>query len=138
MPLTVTTEPALTVVGATLVTVGLFTRRVNFVLDVEPLSVCTVITPDVVAHGTTAVIAVAEIDLMSAGTPLNETVASDEKFVPVIVTTDPASADLGVNVVTVGANCGAVVNSTSMLVSAFIVKVQVVEIPQAGIDHPAI
>ena len=83
---------------------GLFTRRVNFALDAVPLSVCTVIAPEVEEQGTTAVIVVAVIDLISAVTPLKETVASEEKFVPVIVTTDPASAYFGENAVTVGAN----------------------------------
>ncbi len=72
-------------------------------LSADPLGVVTVILPDVAPAGTTVVISVAETTVKSvAGVPPNFTLVVPVSFVPLMVTTVPASPLSGVKLVIVG------------------------------------
>jgi hypothetical protein len=67
-----------------------------------PLGVVTVILPVVAPVGTVAVICVELLNVNAVGTPLNFTLVTPVKFVPVTVTTVPTAPLVGVNDVIVG------------------------------------
>src|SRR5258707_757630 len=90
-------------VGATVVVVGDRVTTVNAVLLVAvPAGVVTLSGPVVAPTGTVAWIAVAEVTVKLALTPLKATAVAPVKLVPLIVTFVPTGPLLGVKPVIVG------------------------------------
>src|SRR2546426_1392329 len=105
VPLIVTPVPTGPLVGAKLVIVGAFeTMTVNALeLVAVPPAVVTLSGPAVAPLGTVAWIAVAELTVKFALTPLNVTAVAPVKFVPLIVTLVPTGPLVGAKLVIVGA-----------------------------------
>jgi len=101
VPVMVTVVPTVPDVGVNLVTVGAGT--VKLVLDVPvPTAVVTLRGPVVAPAGTLALIDVAVLVTMVAGTPLKVTAVALPRLVPVMVTLLPAAPEVGVKLVITG------------------------------------
>src|SRR5438477_562074 len=99
----VTLVPSGPLVGAKLVIVGALTTVNASVLVAVPPDVVTLSGPVVAPAGTVAWIAVAEVTVKVALTPLNVTEVAPRKFVPLIVTLVPTGPLVGVKLAIVGA-----------------------------------
>src|SRR2546428_13849850 len=103
VPLIVTLVPTGPLVGVKLVIVGALATTVNVLaLVAVPSGVVTLSGPVVAPAGTVAWIAVAEVTVKLALTPLNVTAVAPVKFVPLIVTLVPTGPLVGVKPVIVG------------------------------------
>jgi len=101
VPLMVTVVPTAPVVGVNLVTVGAGT--VKLVLEVViPAAVVTVRGPVVAPVGTVALMAVAVLVTIVAGTPLKVTARAFARLAPVMVILLPTAPEVGVKLVMVG------------------------------------
>ena len=101
VPVIVTVVPAAPVVGVNLVAVGAGT--VKLVPEVAvPTAVETLMGPVVAPFGTVALIDVAVLVTMVAGTPLKVTAVALPRLVPVMVTLLPAAPEVGVKLVITG------------------------------------
>ena len=103
VPLIVTLVPTGPLVGVMLVTVGGLTTVNALGLVAVPSDVVTFTGPVVAPVGTVACIAVADVTVKLALTPLNITAVAPLKFVPLIVTLVPTGPLVGVTLVIVGA-----------------------------------
>jgi hypothetical protein len=104
VPVIVTTVPTGPLVGVKLVMVGVGTVTINEdVLVAEPLDVVTVICPVAAPAGTVTMICVAVLEVIVPFTPPpKRTAVAPVRFVPVIVTDEPAEPLTGVKPVMVG------------------------------------
>ena len=103
VPLSVTLLPTGPLVGVKLVSVGAGMTVKLLVLVAVPPGVVTRSGPVVAPVGTVAWIAVPEVTVKLALTPLNVTVVAPVKFVPLIVTLVPTGPLVGAKLVIVGA-----------------------------------
>src|SRR5438128_5912883 len=99
----VTLVPTGPVVGVKLVMVGGFTTVNAPVLVAVPPDVVTLSDPVVAPTGTVAWIAVADVTMKLALTPLNVTDVAPPKFVPLMVTLLPTGPLVDAKLVIVGA-----------------------------------
>src|SRR5207245_137037 len=102
VPLIVTLVPAGPLVGAKLVIVGGGTTVNAALLVAVPAGAVTLSGPVVAPAGTVAWIAVAEVTVKLALTPLNATAVAPVKFVPLIVTLVPTDPLAGAKLAIVG------------------------------------
>jgi hypothetical protein len=102
VPLMVTLVPTDPLVGAKLAIVGGLTTLNAPVLVVVPPGVVTLSGPVVAPAGTVAWIAVSEVTVKLAFTPLNATVVAPVKLVPLIVTLVPTDPLVGAKLAIVG------------------------------------
>jgi hypothetical protein len=106
VPVMTTLVPAAPLAGVKLAIVGAGVggaSTVKFVaLVAVPIPVRTVIRPVTAAAGTVAIICVAVLDLIVASTPPKRTSVAPPRFVPVIVTDEPAIPLVGEKLVMVG------------------------------------
>jgi hypothetical protein len=103
VPVIVTDNPALPLVGEKSVIVGAGMTVKLVMLVAVPPGVVTVIGPVVAPAGTVAVIRDGPLTLKSALAPLNRTAVAPLKFVPLTVTDVPALPLVGEKLVIVGA-----------------------------------
>src|SRR2546426_11520292 len=104
VPLMFTLVPTGPLVGVKLVIVGALATTVNVLaLVAVPPGVVTLSCPVVAPADTVAWIAVPEVTVKLALTPLNVTAVAPVKFVPLIVTLVPTGPLVGVKLVSVGA-----------------------------------
>src|SRR5437016_7677977 len=102
VPLIVTLVPTGPLVGVKLAIVGGLTTVNELALVAVPPRVVTLSGPVVAPAGTVARIAVSEVTVKVALTPLNDTDVAPEKFVPLIVTLVPTGPLVGVKLAIVG------------------------------------
>src|SRR5207302_1671092 len=102
VPLIVTLVPTGPLVGVKLAIVGGLTTVNELALAAVPPGVATLSGPVVAPAGTVARIAVSEVTVNVALTPLNDTDVAPVKFVPLIVTLVPTGPLVGVKLVIVG------------------------------------
>ncbi len=102
VPLIVTLIPTAPLVGAKLAIVGGLTTVNELLLVAVPPGVVTLSRPVVAPAGTVAWIAVAELTVKLALTPLNATAVAPVKFVPLMVTLIPTGPLVGAKLVIVG------------------------------------
>ena len=102
VPLMVTLVPTGPLVGAKLVIVGGSTTVNALELGAVPPGVATLSGPDLAPAGTVAWIAVSEVTVKLALTPLNLTEEAPVKLVPLMVTLVPTGPLVGVKLVIAG------------------------------------
>src|SRR5205807_40164 len=102
VPLIVTLVPTGPVVGERPAMVGALTTVNELALVAVPPGVVTLTGPVVAPAGTVARIAVSEVTVKVALTPLNDTAVAPVKFVPLIVTLVPTGPLVGVKLAIVG------------------------------------